>query len=136
MACYNVRDLLGHWVRPRSREAAMCPHPCCRGKRPHPDRFPVLLPKGMARRLTDTELIAHLGKPGVGRSDAAVRRRKDIDPRSLWAANDVTRAKYASWELRQYWDEHPPVRRNEFGNGPAQVRGARQRATSMLYGTY
>jgi len=36
---YSVRDLLGHFVRPRSARGKMCPHACCRNKRVHPATY-------------------------------------------------------------------------------------------------
>lgn len=195
MARYSIRDLLGHFVKPAKREGRMCPHACCRGRRPHPDRFPVLLPADVARSASDTELVRHLQKESVGRSDAAVAqvvgeldrrekreakaqarrarakdrrvsaqsayrdylevewiaaesatngqmvnkrgRARGIDPRSLWTANERTRAAYASEELRRYWDSHPIVGADEFTGGEAaQRRGGTRRRESRLYGVY
>lgn len=194
---YNIRDLLGHWVKvpPRKNEDGMCPHPCCKGKRPHPDRFPVMLPAGVLHDASDRELYDHFQKESVGRSrkavaqvagelnrrekkgeldlrtskemrtDARARREeeyrlylegqwiaaeqatrgnmvnkkgraKGVDPRSLWTAGDAARARYASEELRAYWDAHPIVTRREFGSEEAQRRGARGRQESRLYGVY
>lgn len=71
-----MRDLLGHWVRlpPRKNEDGMCPHACCKGRRPHPDRFPVMLPKSLLRTMSQAELEAHFEKPGVGGNGRAVRQ--------------------------------------------------------------
>lgn len=192
MSQYNIRDLLGHWVRlpPRSREQGMCPHPCCRGKRPHPDRFPLLLPAGVLRSASEDDLLRHLQKESVGnhgravtqvvreldrredtrkaregaaarktgrrdeyraylenewtRAEAATRgnmlnkrgRANGIDPRALWTAGDRARARYASEELRGYWDAHPVVTYREFASEAGQHRGARRRSESRLYGVY
>jgi hypothetical protein len=193
---YNIRDLLGHFVKvpPRKNEEGMCPHACCRGRRPHPDRFPVILPRAVLRSATDAELERHFAKRTVGDSDAAVaqvvgelQRREDareraaarktrargrresrseeyrlyvesewtaaeaatrgnmlnkrgkakgIDPRSLWTANDATRAAYASEELRRYWNDHRIVSASEFHSAAEQHRGGRRRAESRLYGVY
>jgi hypothetical protein len=59
MARYNVRDIFGHFVKPRSRQGKMCPHACCRNRRVHPDNMPVILPNRMLRRATDEDLQAH-----------------------------------------------------------------------------
>ena len=56
---YNVRDLLGHFVKPRSERDHMCPHACCRNKRVHPDNMPVILPNKLLRRASDADLAAH-----------------------------------------------------------------------------
>lgn len=192
MARYNIRDLLGHWVKlpPRSRENGMCPHPCCRGRRPHPDRFPLMLPAGVLHSASVAELEAHLGKESVGKSGRAVsqvvreldrrerraehresrraaRGRRDeeyrlylesewvaaesatrgnmlnkrgrargIDPRSLWTASDATRARYASEELRLYWNDHRIVTKSEFHGERGELAGGRRRRESRLYGVY
>lgn len=192
MAKYDIRDLLGHWVKlpPKSNREGMCPHACCKGRRPHPDRFPVLFPRGLVRHMSDDELVAHFQKPAVGESGAAVTQvtreleRRDraaarkerargrrasrneeyalylehawtkaeadtkgymlnkrgraagIDPRSLWTANERTRAAYASVELRQHWDQHPIISASEFRSEAGQHRGARARRESRLHGVY
>lgn len=59
MARYNVRDLLGHWVAPRSGQGKMCPHACCRNKRVHPANMPVILPNRLLRRASDDDLAEH-----------------------------------------------------------------------------
>ena len=193
---YNIRDLLGHYVKlpPQKNQDGMCPHACCKGKRPHPDRFPVMLPKGMARRMTDRELADHFDKPTVGKSAKATRqvvdelgrrerkreldlrtpaeKRKDVrarhadeyrawlenewvraeaqtrgvmlnkrgkakhvDPRALWTSKQL-RDRYASDELRAYFDRHPVVSAREFGSRDAAAAGARRRRRTQLYGVY
>lgn len=59
MARYKVRDLIGHFVKPRSAGGKMCPHACCRNKRVHPDNMPVILPSKLLRRASDEDLAAH-----------------------------------------------------------------------------
>jgi hypothetical protein len=59
MARYNVRDLFGHFVKPRSRQGKMCPHACCRNRRVHPDNMPVILPNRLLRRASDDDLQEH-----------------------------------------------------------------------------
>jgi hypothetical protein len=56
---YNVRDLLGHFVRPKSAKGDMCPHACCRNRRVHPANMPVVLPRRLLRRASDDDLAAH-----------------------------------------------------------------------------
>lgn len=56
---YNVRDLLGHFVRPRSAKGDMCPHACCRNRRIHPANMPVVLPRRLLRKATDDDLAEH-----------------------------------------------------------------------------
>ena len=59
MARYNIRDLIGHFVAPRSAEGKMCPHACCRNRRVHPANMPVILPSRLLRRASDDDLAAH-----------------------------------------------------------------------------
>jgi hypothetical protein len=59
MARYNIRDLLGHWVKPRQRQGKMCPHACCRNRRVHPANFPVILPRELLRKAPERDLIRH-----------------------------------------------------------------------------
>ena len=192
MARYDIRDLLGHWVRPRAREGQHCPHACCRGRRPHPDNFPVLIPRAELRRADEGLLMRHLRRWGhrddavnqvIGELDrrervernAAARRdrarhrratrqdeyraylenewiqaerqtkgvmlnrageRAGVDPRSLFYGPESRARKYASEELRRYWDEHPRVSSREFHSERAQIEGGRGRRASRLYGVY
>lgn len=192
---YDVRDLLGHWVKPRRREGQKCPHACCRNRRVHPDRFPVILDRELLRSASEEDLVHHLNRADVGHSDRAIaqitgeidrrervqrnraarrdraagRRRSrhedfrahlegefvaaeretrghmlnragqaaGVDPRSLFTGPEARARKYASEELRRYWDSHPRLTAAEFtGGGAAQRRAARGRAGSRLYGVY
>jgi hypothetical protein len=104
---YNIRDLFGHFVKlpPKSRENGMCPHACCKGKRPHPDRFPVLLPKAMLHSMSDEELYAHYDKPGVGESGRAVRQvLAEMDRRERRQQRHAHRATRAD-EYRAYLED-------------------------------
>ena len=189
---YNVRDLLGHFVRlpPAKNRDGMCPHPCCRGRRPHPDRLPVMLSRSTLRSLSVDELEAHYQRESVGRNGRAVsqvvreldRRERDserkaqraaarsatrdehraylesqwiaaehatrgvmvnrrgqragVDPRTFWT-DKRARDRYASDELRGYFDRHPPVSAREFAGGhQAHASGARRRQGERLYGVY
>lgn len=94
---YNVRDLLGHWVKPRSLREKMCPHACCRGKRVHPANFPVILPKQLLRQASDTELADHYGKHAhngnARRQIEAEMVRRDRRKASASRATDRARAR-------------------------------------------
>ena len=57
---YNIRDLQGHWVRPPDQEMQPCPHACCRGRRTHPERLPVVLDRQHLRTLSEPELTREL----------------------------------------------------------------------------
>jgi hypothetical protein len=85
---YSIRDLLGHFVKvpPQRNQDGMCPHRCCRGKRPHPDKWPVLLDKTTLRTASEADLLAHYQREKVGQSGRAVsqvlgelQRREDRD---------------------------------------------------------
>lgn len=91
---YSIRDLLGHFVKPRSARGKMCPHACCRNKRVHPANFPVILPTQLLRRASDDELANHYGRHGdndrvraqvlreMERRDQAEARRKASSQRA------------------------------------------------------
>ena len=71
---YSVRDLLGHFVKPRSAKGKMCPHACCRNKRVHPDNMPVILPSKLLRRASDEDLAAHYDRvQGDSKKDERAR---------------------------------------------------------------
>ena len=62
MARYNVRDLFGHYVTPRSQQGRVCKHACCRGRRPHPESYPVILPAPYLRTASDQDLATHFAR--------------------------------------------------------------------------
>lgn len=140
---YNIRDLLGHFVKvpPDKNEDGMCPHPCCRGKRPHPDRFPVMLPKGLPARMTDHELEQHFQKPGVGDNPRAVKqvlgeldkreKRRDLDLRSPTEQRRDARAQRADEyraHLENEWTAAESATRGNMVNKRGQARGVDPRA--------
>jgi hypothetical protein len=57
MSLYNVRDLIGHFVRPASRAGKLCPHKCCRGKRIHPRDTPLIANKALLRAMNDDDFV-------------------------------------------------------------------------------
>ena len=63
---YSVRDLLGHFIKPRSAKGKMCPHACCRNKRVHPENMPVILPDRLLRRASDEDLQEHYNRVSHG----------------------------------------------------------------------
>lgn len=192
MARYSLRDLLGHFVKvpPRANVDGMCPHPCCKGRRPHPEKLPVMLSAPTLRALSVAELEAHYQRESVGKNGKAVSqvlrelerrekaveirnaknsarasradehraylehqwiaaesatrgvmvnkrgRAKGVDPRAFWSSAAL-RDRYASDELRGYFDQHPPISKREFTQGEAaQTSGARGRRERQLYGVY
>lgn len=66
MAHYDRRDLIGHWVTKRTRTQQMCQHACCRGRRVHPENYPVILPNPLLRRASDDDLAKHYRKVSAG----------------------------------------------------------------------
>lgn len=93
MARFNIRDLLGHWTKRPGPEGRMCPHACCKGKRPHPDRLPVMLSRDMLKGLTDAELMRHWDRPGVRDNERAnVAIIKELDSRELREQRKAGRA--------------------------------------------
>jgi hypothetical protein len=59
LARYAVRDLFGHFVSPPSQRGRTCKHACCRGRRPHPENYPVILPAPYLRAASDQDLAMH-----------------------------------------------------------------------------
>ncbi len=72
VARYNIRDLIGHWVKPRSAKGKMCPHACCRGYRVHPENYPVILPSPLLHRASDEDLAEHYQATGSDRARAQI----------------------------------------------------------------
>lgn len=59
---YDVRDQLGHFVKPVQAEDHPCPHRCCQGQRVHPETLPVKLDRRYLRSLSPGELETELGQ--------------------------------------------------------------------------
>lgn len=57
---YNVRDQLGHYVKPKSARGHVCHHLCCSGTRVHPDKLPVKISRGYLRTLDAAQLEREL----------------------------------------------------------------------------
>jgi hypothetical protein len=78
MAHYNIRDLLGHWVSPKSRRQKMCPHACCRNYRVHPANMPVILPNRLLRRASEEDLREHYKRVSRGDTDQDIQARYQV----------------------------------------------------------
>jgi hypothetical protein len=92
---YSTRDLLGHFVAPKSAEGKMCPHACCRNRRVHPSNMPVILPSKLLRRASDEDLAAHYEKvQGDSRKDERARAQvlHEMERRDNEAKTKDTRA--------------------------------------------
>lgn len=93
---YNVRDLLGHFVKPRSAGGDMCEHACCRGRRQHPKGQAVLLPSKTLRHASDDVLMARYSQhQGEGKRDQRIRAQvlHEMDRRDTAAKAKDTRAR-------------------------------------------
>ena len=64
MARYNIRDILGHFVRPRSAKGDLCTHSCCLNRRRHPENWPAYLRPRMLLKATDEQLAEHYTRHG------------------------------------------------------------------------
>ncbi|MDB4872808.1 MAG: hypothetical protein JWL97_3812 [Gemmatimonadales bacterium] len=158
MAYYNVRDLLGHFVRGKGHRK--CPHKCCQGRRPHPADVPLLPNRDVVRAMSTEQInklidwdddesvltfLAELNrreKQADAKRSAAERRKAKaarereehylavhnaheqaenetrghmlspagraagVHPRTLFTGPRARADKYASEELRNWWDEH------------------------------
>jgi hypothetical protein len=84
VAKYSVRDIFGHFVKPKARQGDLCPHQCCRNRRVHPDKLPVMLRPDMVRRLPEETLVEHYARvsddPKAARQAlAAIDKREQRD---------------------------------------------------------
>lgn len=153
---YNVRDILGHFIRPETREGAKCPHPCCNGKRPHPDNLPVMLSKSSVRSLTDAQLVQHMERDDVQRRPHALgrvvreeQRREQAAARRVEAKTKRTAAQrgkrraaqesYRLW-LESEWVAAESATRGNLVNRRGRVKGIDGRtlwnATPATRGAY
>ncbi|HEV2241798.1 MAG TPA: hypothetical protein VGR98_12210 [Streptosporangiaceae bacterium] len=87
MARYNRRDLFKHWIRREQQPNRPCTHACCRGYRPHPEHYPVVMPARYLRNATDDDLAEHYARCPEGRPAcrdqvlAELNRRDVLDER-------------------------------------------------------
>jgi hypothetical protein len=77
VARYNIRDLIGHWVKPRSAQGKMCPYACCRGYRVHPGNYPVILPNPLLRKASEDDLAYHYAHTGSDQAQAQILHEMD-----------------------------------------------------------
>lgn len=105
---YDVRDRLGHWVAPPSAGMGACPHKCCQGRRPHPEKLPVKFDKAHLRRLSEPELIREMEQYSNftrERKQAYLQIIAEIDRRDR-AEKSAARRKYRRESANQeYRDE-------------------------------
>src|SRR5262249_30062237 len=83
---YNRRDLIGHWGTRQQRTGRRGTHACCRGKRVHPQSYPVILPDTLLHRASEEALAAGYERGGerrraqilheMDRRDAADKHRE------------------------------------------------------------
>jgi hypothetical protein len=135
---YSIRDLLGHFVKvpPSRNQDGMCPHKCCRGKRPHPENWPVLLDRKTLRTASEAELLAHYQREKVGESGRAVsqvlgelQRREDAErAREARKANRATRADEYRAYLENQWTTAEEATRGNMLNKRGRARGMDPRA--------
>lgn len=128
VAYYNVRDILGHFVKPRSDRGDLCQHRCCKGRRVHPDKFPEILPRRMLRGMTDEELAEHFGRyAGNQKSGAQVLtevHRRDVAK----ARRQASKERAYSRKLARYEEVDAAVLAAEHATGGQLVNKAGVRA--------
>jgi hypothetical protein len=130
---YNVRDLLGHYVAPRSAAGKMCPHACCRNKRVHPENMPVILPNKLLRRASDDDLAAHYDRiqddsPKDQRARAQVlhefeRRDNEARARKGREAAKFSRQLEQAEAVEQSYTDAEEATRGNMVNKKGQARG-------------
>jgi hypothetical protein len=114
---YNRRDLFKHWIRRDQRANAPCTHACCRGFRPHPEHYPVVLPARYLRRSSDEELAAHYSRCPEGnpacrdqvlyelhRRDLATERRETTEERRR--RRYANKRQFREAEVERMWLEN------------------------------
>lgn len=110
---YNRRDLIGHFITKKQPVQKMCGHACCRGKRVHPENYPVIMPDKLLRRASEDDLAkAYAG--GSDKRQAQIlaemerRDRADVDRAGRKsAAEERRRARYYAHaeEIDRVWLE-------------------------------
>jgi hypothetical protein len=120
MAAYNRRDLFKHWIRKDQRANQPCHHACCRGYRPHPEHYPVVLPATYLHRASDADLAAHYGRcpPGNPRCQDQVLdelHRRDV-------AQERRRARTEAREAR--WRDRRTLRASEIERAYVEAEAA------------
>lgn len=118
MAYYNRRDLIGHWVRKQQPTQRMCTHACCRGKRVHPDNYPVVLPDRLLKHASEEDLAAAYDKypteqrraqilHEMDRRDQAAARKEQRkqEARRRMFARQTERQEHIEYAYRQAEDE-------------------------------
>jgi hypothetical protein len=83
MARYNRRDLFKHWIRRDQQPNRPCTHACCRGYRPHPEHYPVVMPARYLRNASEDDLAEHYarcpdGRPACRDQVLAELHRRDV----------------------------------------------------------
>jgi hypothetical protein len=113
MARYSVRDLLGHFVRPKSARGDLCPHSCCRNRRPHPENWPAYLKPRTLRTASDEDLAEHYVQHGgcekcrgqilreMDRRDVREQRAKTARQRRFARSLERQEAIEASWQAAE-----------------------------------
>ena len=120
---YSTRDLLGHFVKPRSAKGKMCPHACCRNKRVHPDNMPVILPSRLLRRASDDDLMEHYNRVSHGgtakdeRAKAQVMHEMDRRDNEEKHRESVKDTRAAQRQEREAAVENDYVRAEEVTRG-------------------
>lgn len=103
MARYDRRDLFKHWIRREQQPNRPCTHACCRGYRPHPEHYPVVMPARYLRNASEADLAEHYGRCPEGRPAcrdqvlAELHRRDQLDERR----EARRRARTARWSDRR-----------------------------------
>jgi hypothetical protein len=136
MAYYNIRDLLGHWVKPKSAREKMCPHACCRGKRVHPANYPVILPDRLLRRATDHDLADGYDRGSQQRRAqilAEMERRDQLQIRRHERALEHKRRLYAkrlahTEEVDRAWLEAEHATKGNMLNKAGKAAGVDERS--------
>lgn len=132
---YNRRDLIGHWVKKSQPVQRMCGHACCRGKRVHPENYPVVMPDKLLRRATEDDLAKGYAAGNEKRqaqilAEMERRDRADVDrAKRRTDAEGRRRARYYAHaeEIDRVWLEAEAATNGYMVNKRGQAAGISDR---------
>lgn len=109
MARYNRRDLFKHWIRRDQQINRPCTHACCRGYRPHPEHYPVVMPARYLRNASDADLAEHYQRCPAGNEACRDQVLAELHRRDLRAERAEARRRART----QRWSDRRALRETE-----------------------
>lgn len=132
---YDVRDLLGHWVKPRSKAGQLCPHACCRNRRVHPENFPLILPRELLRRAPEEDLIKHWQSHRCNMNPRCVNQViGEIDRREAAGKGAARRREAAAHRAAERRSDRAAIVEAEYQRAESETRGEMVNAAGVRAG--